>query len=576
MTVRNDGGRPVAATLAADGVVGNPVTLRVPRLRPGATKVVTYTLPTERRGVFKVGPLLLGRRDPFGLASSLRRCGDADEFFVYPRVWPVRAVPSGRARDLDGPTVDSAPQGSITFHALREYVIGDDLRHIHWKSTARTGQLMVKQHVDTSQPDTTIVLDMRRLSYSEASFETALEAVASIAVSAARSNFPVKVLASDGSGVVSTRGHHDVGKILDYLARCEMREHAPLGPVFDQVARGRGGEALVIVSGRSSVADAALAATIMRRFGRTCMVSCQESPEPPPTIAGMRFINAQTGDGFVVAWNAFGGAMIRERLVSVGLTTGLTLVALAPFHRVFDSWGALMPMAAAAVISATVVGVCAERRLARSRSFLVLIGAFVVFALVALFRSSGTAAAGDLVDAAVNGWARMLSLPVPVHADPDMVFLPVVLAWLASAAGAALCYVPRRLVLAPAVPATAAAVLTFPFAVTAGLWHPVLFVALVGTLAWVRSSGGGDEVRAPSGAQQARGMVLPIVLVVAIGLLASPIASALPLDGSREPADLRESRSEPLDLRGSLDPLGTLVARPGGVARRFDRLRGRL
>ena len=70
-----------------------------------------------------------------------------------------RPLPVGFAKDLEGPTSDASPAGDIAFHALRPYQLGDDHRHIHWMSTARTGTLMVRHYVDNRRPTLAVLLD---------------------------------------------------------------------------------------------------------------------------------------------------------------------------------------------------------------------------------------------------------------------------------------------------------------------------------------------------------------------------------------------------------------------------------
>jgi uncharacterized protein (DUF58 family) len=72
----------------------------------------------------------------------------------------MQAVPAGISRSLDG-RLDRVPHGAITFDTLREYVIGDELRHVHWRTSARVGELMVREHVDTSPARIVVLLDDR-------------------------------------------------------------------------------------------------------------------------------------------------------------------------------------------------------------------------------------------------------------------------------------------------------------------------------------------------------------------------------------------------------------------------------
>jgi uncharacterized protein (DUF58 family) len=115
---------------------GVAVAVPLVRLRPGKTSTVSYPVPTKRRGVISVGPLEVSRRDPLGLVSVVRRYGDSATVWVHPRVHPIVAVPVGLSRSMDG-RVDRVPQGNLTFSALREYVVGDDLRQVHWRTSAR-------------------------------------------------------------------------------------------------------------------------------------------------------------------------------------------------------------------------------------------------------------------------------------------------------------------------------------------------------------------------------------------------------------------------------------------------------
>src|SRR5207247_527714 len=95
------------------------------RLRAGRATTVSYPVPTFRRGVVGVGPLEITRRDPLALVGVVRRYGQPAQVWIRPRIHPIAAVPVGLSRSMDG-RVDRVPHGSITFAALREYVVGDD------------------------------------------------------------------------------------------------------------------------------------------------------------------------------------------------------------------------------------------------------------------------------------------------------------------------------------------------------------------------------------------------------------------------------------------------------------------
>ena len=95
---------------------------------------------TSRAGVLQVGPATAVRSDPLGLLHRPVRWGEARELFVRPVMVVVPTLGAGRVRDLEGTPSDRVSMSDLAFHALREYVPGDDLRHVHWRSSARAGR----------------------------------------------------------------------------------------------------------------------------------------------------------------------------------------------------------------------------------------------------------------------------------------------------------------------------------------------------------------------------------------------------------------------------------------------------
>ncbi len=174
-------------------------------------------VPTHRRGPVSLGPWMLERVDPWGLMH--RRVGEVEgvALLVVPRVRPVSlaALPSALA-DFGG----SAEMGTTTFATLREYVIGDELRHVHWRSSAKTGKLMMRQYVDVTRPRITLVLVAEERAYTSADeFEEAVDFIASLAAVASSSGLDVEVVTTSGE-----RASHGGGRstaVLDLLALVE-------------------------------------------------------------------------------------------------------------------------------------------------------------------------------------------------------------------------------------------------------------------------------------------------------------------------------------------------------------------
>jgi uncharacterized protein (DUF58 family) len=198
-----------------------PTTLEVPvgsavhrygisSLAPGATHEESFTIRTERRGVIAVGPAMTRRGDPIGIFSRDVVWTPVREVLVRPHLVPMESLGAGLLRDLEGVSTDAVSQSDLAFHALREYVPGDDLRHIHWRSSAKvmasTGEsaLLVRQYLDTRRSHATIVVDDRLGSWGDPEdFETAMSVAASIAVRAVLDEFDVSFVcgahASSGS-----------------------------------------------------------------------------------------------------------------------------------------------------------------------------------------------------------------------------------------------------------------------------------------------------------------------------------------------------------------------------------------
>ncbi len=186
-----------------------PTTLEVPvgsavhrygigSLAAGAGNEETFTIRTERRGVIPVGPATTRRGDPLGIFSRDVTWTPVREVLVRPPLLPLESLGAGLLRDLEGVSTDAVSQSDLAFHALREYVPGDDLRHIHWRSSAKvmasTGEssLLVRQYLDTRRSHATLVVEDRLAAWPDpADFETAMAVAASIAVRAILDEFEV-------------------------------------------------------------------------------------------------------------------------------------------------------------------------------------------------------------------------------------------------------------------------------------------------------------------------------------------------------------------------------------------------
>ncbi|NED98036.1 DUF58 domain-containing protein [Phytoactinopolyspora alkaliphila] len=181
-----------------DLVGGVPVQVRIPALAAGASRQAGFTVPTARRGTVELGPLTLARRGLARLAVARSAHGERSVVTVVPRVLPVLGLPSGVQRSHVGAD-ERVEHGGTDLVGLHEYVPGDDLRRLHWATSAKTGTLMIRDDADPSLPHLTVLLDDRASSYAGDGFEEAADIAASLINEAATSSNPARLVTVSGA-----------------------------------------------------------------------------------------------------------------------------------------------------------------------------------------------------------------------------------------------------------------------------------------------------------------------------------------------------------------------------------------
>ncbi|MBX6388020.1 MAG: DUF58 domain-containing protein [Frankia sp.] len=259
---------------AAAAVESGVIVLDVRRIAGGAEREIEISLDTSRRGVVAFDTVVLRRADPFGLVVTTTRLAAGGVLRVRPRFQPVGAPPPAPARDPDGRTADGAP-GGVIFHGIREYVGGEDLRFVHWPSSARTGTLMVREHVEPSEPAATVVLDARPDAYppgaaGAAAFEEAVDITASVVLGCVRESLGVVLLTTSGARRAGRGRAPDTEALLDDLAGVALD---PAGTLELLGTLGRGGVGtLVLVTGGFEAGQLRAVASVTHRFGRVVVV----------------------------------------------------------------------------------------------------------------------------------------------------------------------------------------------------------------------------------------------------------------------------------------------------------------
>lgn len=235
ITARNTARRRVFGS-AVELPVGDTISrVLVPTLARGAGHTHEFTVPANRRGELHLGPVRSIRADPIGLVRREIEWGVEARVVVHPRTIPVPSTSTGLIRDLEGSTTRELTASDLSFHALREYVPGDDRRHIHWKSTAKAGTHMVRQFEQTRRSDLVIALSLADADYaSDDEFELAVGVAGSIGARAVREGREVSVIVSGLTPEFAKRKVHAVRelatvtptRLLDELAVVEHEGRA--------------------------------------------------------------------------------------------------------------------------------------------------------------------------------------------------------------------------------------------------------------------------------------------------------------------------------------------------------------
>ncbi|MFE4543170.1 DUF58 domain-containing protein [Arthrobacter sp. NPDC056727] len=199
IAVSNTSARPLLPADLELPVGSATAVFHLPRMKPQQVHGDLFTIPTARRAVIVVGPVRSVRADPLHLLRRQVLWTEPEDLYVHPRTVALAGSAAGFIRDLEGMPTTELSSADVSFHALRDYVPGDDRRHIHWKTTARTNKLMVRQFEETRRAHLAISLSINTDEFaSEDEFELAISAAGSIGRQAIREQRELDVLTQAG------------------------------------------------------------------------------------------------------------------------------------------------------------------------------------------------------------------------------------------------------------------------------------------------------------------------------------------------------------------------------------------
>jgi uncharacterized protein (DUF58 family) len=274
-------------------------------LEPGDADRGAYRLAAER-GVFRIGPLEAVVVDPFALASRAVPGAPETEVTIYPRVDPIVPPPETHGHDPRGAAEQPAAVGTgDEFYGLRPYQIGDDLRRVHWPSTARQDDLMIRQPEHPWQGRCTILLDVRVSSHpgDGQSLEQAVSAAASVVTACWKRDGLVRLVTTAGfdSGFGAGPGHLD--GVMEHLAVVQAAPGDHLDEALAALRHRATGALVVLTTPAALTADTEPLARAGGRFGWVGLVVLGPGTTPAAGAARGRVVRVAPGRPFADAWN---------------------------------------------------------------------------------------------------------------------------------------------------------------------------------------------------------------------------------------------------------------------------------
>ena len=309
-------------------VLGSSPRLVLDEIEPGGHQELSYQIWPEARGRFGVGPLRIQVADTFGLVKTAKSVHAMSTLVVTPKIValprPAGALAQPVARRGGTRTISAVGEDDA---APRTYRDGDSLHQVHWKSTARYGELMVRREEHQWRNSASVFLDTRQCAHagrgSTSSFESAVSATASIGAHLAEEGFRARLITE--AGEIAPRGTFS-DTLLDVLAVITPSREASLESGISALASASG--QLIAVAGRLSADDAAQLAAARRGkapamallFAVSAWTSGGTSQDPARSAeilsaAGWRVVVVTAGMPLAAAWQQLHQPTGRLRLV---------------------------------------------------------------------------------------------------------------------------------------------------------------------------------------------------------------------------------------------------------------------
>jgi uncharacterized protein (DUF58 family) len=294
---------PVSGTRGAD--------LLVPPLSTAERTVTAYRLPTDRRGLVRVGPLDVVVNDPFGLVQVATRGAPEVQLTVLPHIDTIPPMPYTSAHDPQAGVrqLNALGRTGEEFYALRPYAVGDDLRRIHWPSSARTDELLVRQNELPWQGRTTVLLDVRAAAHQGESIELAVSAAASVVTATARRQDLVRLVTTGGTDSDFAPGAEHVNALMEHLAVLDLAHDGSLARTVDLLSGRSSGGALVAIVAAVPPEDLRRLRGLRSRYGSVTIVhidrSAWDASAPVGPALDTSALRVTRDAPFVASWSSY-------------------------------------------------------------------------------------------------------------------------------------------------------------------------------------------------------------------------------------------------------------------------------
>ncbi len=259
-------------------------TIHLAPIRRTGRSEFAFRIPAQRRGLLALGPLGITLTDPLGLFRSTLEAGSRVTVLVRPHLYALGTL---KARAGNDPTAEDQRSRTLSvggdeFYALRPYTVGDDLRRVDWRATARQDELIVRQDEKPKTGRITVILDRRTGMYDEQGLDRAMAAATSVLHAARISDELVRFVTTAEHEATDIRNRSDLDRVDERLATLGTTEIASLIRTVDRHRRIGQGGTLIIITGIPSDQLTQAVNRAVRSYDRVIPIVCQPLGSTPP------------------------------------------------------------------------------------------------------------------------------------------------------------------------------------------------------------------------------------------------------------------------------------------------------